>query len=184
MQVKNSNNIDERLYDKIVAVAYNDASLLDSFLINRLAKKNPEVKRILNEFKETANAVRSIQPYDLPASVIDSVKNRIGNSNRKSLLGNFIYPGIAARPLLSTSIVGLIILGLSALLFFNQPKPEKQYTKTEIALAQKQLEESLAIVNRVFRKAEKQFDKKVVPNIINKNTDKGFDLINDLLIGG
>ena len=51
-------------------------------------------------------------------------------------------------------------------------------------LAQKQLEESVAIVNKVFKNAEKQFDNEVIPTIINNKTNKGFNLINDLLIGG
>ena len=184
MQMKNSNNIDDKLYDKIVAVAYNDASLFDKFLINRLAKKNPDIKNILDEFKETANAIHNIQPEELPASVIASVKNRVENNSRKNLFGSFIYSKIAAKPLLSSGIAGLVILCLSAILFFNHPQPTKQYSKAEIEIAQKQLAESMAIVNKVFKNAEKQFDKKVIPNIINKNTDKGFDLINDLLIGG
>jgi len=103
----------------------------------------------------------------------------------KQKIYSFIYSKIAARPVFSGGITGVIILLLSALLFFNQPQqPSKQYSKAEIELAQKQLSKSMAIVNRVFKNAEQQFDKKVVPNIINKNTDKGFNLINDLLIGG
>jgi len=185
MQMKNLNNIDEKLYDKIVAVAYNDASLLDKILINRLAKKNTDVRDLLKEFKETAKAVHNIQANELSESVVGSVRKRTVNNKRKNLFGSFIYSKIAARPFFSGGIAGVIILLLSALLFFNQPQqPSKQYSKAEIELAQKQLSESMAIVNRVFKNAEQQFDKKVVPNIINKNTDKGFNLINDLLIGG
>lgn len=182
--MKNSINIDEKMYDKIIAVAYNDASLTDRFIVYRMAKRNSDVKKILEEYKRTANALRNIKPDELPDTVIDSVNSKIENSKSENLLGSLIYSKIVARPLLSSSIVGLIILGLSALLFFNQPQPSKQYSKAEIELAQKQLSESLAIVNRVFKNAEQQLDKKVVPNIINKNIDKGFNLINDLLIGG
>ena len=57
MQEKNSVNIEEKLYDRIIAVAYNDASLVDRFVVYRMARKNPGIQNILNEFKATATAV-------------------------------------------------------------------------------------------------------------------------------
>ena len=184
MRMKNSINIDEKLYEKIIAVAYKDASSIDKFIVYRKAKKDPEIQQLLNEFTETAMAVHNIKSDELPDSTIASVKNRMNNIDKKDFIGNFVYSKIIARPLLSSGIAGILILALAAVLFFRQPQQTPQYTKVEIELAQKQLEESVAIVNKVFKNAEKQLDKEVIPNIINNKTNKGFNLINDLLIGG
>lgn len=184
MQMKNSNNIDEKLYDKIIAVAYKDASLIDKFIVYRKANKSPVIQRLLNEFRETAAAVHNIKSDEFPDSAIASVKNRLIRKHKKVFIGGFIYSKIIARPLLSAGVAGIIILALAVVLFFRQPQQTPQYTKAEIELAQKQLEESVAIVNKVFKNAEKQLDKEVIPNIINNKTNKGFNLINDLLIGG
>ena len=184
MQEKNSTNIDEKLYDKIIAVAYNDSSLVDKIIIYIKARRNPEVQTLLNEFKETASAVRNIQSKELPEVVVNTVKSRIVKNSKEDFIGNIIYSKIVSRPLLSSGLAAIIVIVLAAILFFNQPQRTPQYTKAQIKIAEKQLAESLAIVNKVFNKAEQQFDKEVIPNIINKNTDKGFNLINDLLIGG
>ena len=184
MQEKNSVNIEEKLYDRIIAVAYNDASLVDRFVVYRMARKNPGIQNILNEFKATATAVHKIKCNELHESVIVSVKQRISRKEKKEFFGSFIYSKIISRPLLSSGVAGIIIIAIAALLFFNQPERQPQYTEAQIKIAETQLAESLAIVNKVFKKAEHQLDKEVIPNIVNKNTDKGFNLINDLLIGG
>ena len=184
MQEKNSTNIDEKLYDKIIAVAYNDSSLVDKIIIYIKARRNPEVQTLLNEFKETASAVRNIQSKELPEVVVNTVKSRIVKNSKEDFIGNIIYSKIVSRPLLSSGLAAIIVIVLAAILFFNQPQRTPQYTKAQIKIAEKQLAESLAIVNKVFNNAERQLNKEVIPNIINKNTDKGFNLINDLLIGG
>jgi hypothetical protein len=184
MQEKNLTNIDEKLYNKIIAVAYNDASLFDKFIVYSRARNNVEIQTLLNEFKETAAAVRSIQSKELPETVVNTVKSRIVKNNRKDFIGNIIYSKLISRPLLSSGLAAIIVIILAAILFFNQPQRTPQYTNAQIKIAEKQLAESLAIVNKVFSKAERQLNKEVIPNIINKNTDKGFNLINDLLIGG
>ena len=184
MPEKNSTKIDEKLYDRIIAVAYDDASLIDKFIVYMKAKKNPDIQKILNEFKATANAIQNIKDNDLPESVIDSVKQRISRKEKKEFFGGFVYSKIISRPLLSSGVVAIIIIAIAAVLIINQTQRQPQYTEVQMKTAETQLAESLAIVNKVFKKAERKFDRDVIPNIVNKNTDKGFNLINDLLIGG
>ncbi len=74
------------------------------------------------------------------------------------------------------TIVGIIL--------FNNPAPEYTYTKVEIELAQQQLQESIAIVNKVFHKVETELDTDVMPIYVGKQVNKSFNLLNDLLIGG
>ena len=105
MRMKNSINIDEKLYEKIIAVAYKDASLIDKFIVYRKAKKDPGIQQLLNEFTETAMAVHNIKSDELPDSTIASVKNRMNNIDKKDFIGNFVYSKIIARPLLAHPVL-------------------------------------------------------------------------------
>lgn len=69
MQDKKLNNIDEEILDKIIAVAYKDASLKDRIRIYLLAKKDPEVKKLLSEYRETAGNIKKVPLDECPDSV-------------------------------------------------------------------------------------------------------------------
>ncbi|MHA2167976.1 MAG: hypothetical protein ACXAAT_19190 [Candidatus Hodarchaeales archaeon] len=175
--------MDEKLLDKIIAVAYGDAGLFDKFIIYRKAKKNSCVKQLLNEHKLTANSVHNLKDIELPESTIYSVQDKMKYKSKNDFFGSVIYSGFLRKPILSAGAIGIVVLIVSILIFY-QPQPEPTFTKAEIEFAQKQLEESISIVNKVFSKAEHQFDSEVLSNHVSKQLNKGFYLINDLLIGG
>ena len=184
MQRNNLNNIDESLLDKIIAVAYGDAGRMDRIIVYRMAKKDPLVNQLLIEYKLTAASVHRIKETDLPSSIIETVKVKPSNEFNSSPMGSFIYSWLFARPILSTGVAGVLIISIVGILLFNEPAPEYAYTKVEIELAQKQLQESIAIVNKVFRKAETELDTEVIPKHVSKQVNKSFNLLNELLIGG
>ena len=95
-----------------------------------------------------------------------------------------VYIRFLSKPILSTAVAGLMIIAVAAVLLFNQPQQQPKYTQAQIELAQKQFKESLAIVGKVFSSTEKKLDEDILNNQINKSLGKGFNLINDILIGG
>ena len=183
MQEKSSNKMDEKLIDKIITVAYGDAVLYDRMVVWINAKRDPEIYKLLNEYKLTDNSVHQLKETEMPSSLLSSFREKIGKKSEREYAGSFIY-SFASKPLLSASVTGLIIIAIVSVLLLNQPQQKRSYTKAEIELAQKQLEESIAIVNKVFLKAENQFDKEVLPKHVSKQLNKGFYLINEILIGG
>jgi hypothetical protein len=184
MQKNNSNKIEESLLDKIIAVAYNDAGWIDRIIVYRMAKKDPIVKQLLNEYRLTAASVHNIKETELPASISNTVRVKIDEETTSNPVGSFIYSRLFARPTLSTVVVGILMITIVGILFFNKPIPEYTYTKVEIELAQKQLQESIAIVNNVFLKAETELDTEVMPIHVGKQVNKSFNVLNDYLIGG
>ena len=106
------------------------------------------------------------------------------NIGRKNSFASLVYERFLSRPLLSAGVAGMIIIAIVSIMFLNRPQPQHKYTKAQIELAEKQFKESLAIVGRVFSQAEKKFDEDVLNNQINKSLGKGFNLVNDILIGG
>ncbi len=174
MQDKKLNNIDEEILDKIIAVAYKDASLNDRISIYLLAKRNPEVKRLLNEYMETAGNVKKVPLEECPDSVIKSLEIKTGKE-KKSFV---IKPAYA---------FAIIVLFVSALVFvlLNQNKEKEQvYSKAEVAHAEMQVKTSLAILNKVFKKTESLIEDDILPKRIGKPVQKSFSIINEVLIGG
>jgi hypothetical protein len=174
MQNKKFNNIDENILDKIISVAYKDASLKDRINVYFLARNDPEVKRLLNEYRETAGNVKKVPLEECPDSVITSLKIKTGKE-KKSFI---IKPAYA---------FAIIVLFVSALVFvFLNQKKEKEpvYTKAEVAQAEMQVKTSLAIINKVFRKTENLLDDDILPERVGKPVQKSFSIINQVLIGG
>ncbi len=184
MQKNNSNKIEESLLDKIIAVAYNDAGWIDRIIIHRMAKKDTLVKQLLNEYRLTADSIHKIKETALPARISNTVKSKLGVEVKRKPVGSFIYARLFARPILSTGVAGLLIITIAGILYFNKPAAEYTYTSVELELAQKQLQESIAIVNKVFRRAETELDTEVMQLHVGKQVNKSFNLLNDLLLGG
>ena len=104
MQDKKLNNIDENILDKIIAVAYKDASLKERISIYFLANKNPEVKKLLTEYNETAGNVRKVPLEECPDSVITSLEIKTGKEKKSFII----------KPVYAFTIV---VLFISALVF-------------------------------------------------------------------
>ena len=188
MQEKKSNKIDEKLLDKIIAVAYSDAGLYDRIIVWVKSKNNPEIKGLLDEYKLTASSVHSLDEKKLPEVNLKSVYHKIGQREKSEpaipFIPSFIHSFNFSKPLVSSAAIGLIIIAIVSVSLFYTPPPEQKYTKAEIELAQQQLGESLAIVNKVFHQTSIKIDEEVITRYVSKPLNKGLNLINDYLIGG
>jgi hypothetical protein len=183
MQENISNKIDEKLLDKIVAVAYGDAGLYDRLIVWMNARRDPEIEKLLAEYRLTTKSVHQLIETELPESTLNYVRQRTIAKPKNDFFSSIIY-SFASKPLLSASTAGIIIVVIVSVLFFYNPPPEHNYTKAEIELAQQQLGESLAIVNKVFQNTEKKIDMEVLSKHVSKPLNKGLIYLNDYLIGG
>jgi len=164
MQDKKLNSISEEILDKIIAVAYKDTSLNDRISIYFLAKRNPKVKKLLIEYRETAGNVKKVPLEECPDSVINSLKIE----TRKEKKSFFIKPVYA---------FAIIVLFVSALVFVltNQNKEkETVYSKVEVEQAEIQVKTSLAILNKVFKKTENLIEDDILPKRVGKPIQKSF----------
>jgi len=188
MQEKSSNKIDEILLDKIIAVAYGDAGIYDRLVVWIKARRFPEIKGLLDEYKLTASSVHSLVEKKLPEVNLKSVYHKIGQREKSKpaipFIHSFIHSFNFSKPLVSSAVIGFVIITIVSVLLFYNPPPEQKYTKAEIELAQQQLGESLAIVNKVFHQTSKKIDEEVITRYVSKPLNKGLNLINDYLIGG
>jgi len=188
MQENISNKIDEKLLDKIIAVAYGDAKLYDRLIVWINAKIYQEIGKLLNEYKLAASSVHSLDEKKLPEANLKSLYHNIGQREKTKpavpFIYSFIYSFNFSKPLVSYAAAGIIIVAIVSVLLFYNPPPDHKYTKAEIELAQQQLGESLAIVNKVFQNTEKKIDMEVLSKHVSKPLNKGLIYLNDYLIGG
>jgi hypothetical protein len=184
MQENISNKIDDKLLDKIIAVAYGDAGLYDRLVVWINARRYQEIEKMLDEYKLTASSVHSLDEKKLPEANLKSVYHKIRQLEKPKPVISFIYSFIFSKPLVSSAVVGLFIVTIVSVLLFYNPPLEQRYTKAEIELAQQQLGESLAIVNKVFQNTEIKIDVEVLSKHVSKPLNKGLIYLNDYLIGG
>ena len=78
----------------------------------------------------------------------------------------------------------MFVLAIISIFLIRQTAEIPKYSKAEIELAQQQLGESIAIVNKVFNKAEQKLDKEILNKRVSKQLNKGLNLVNEYLIGG
>jgi hypothetical protein len=80
--------------------------------------------------------------------------------------------------------LGIVVILIVSFFVFREPAPAHKYSKAEIELAEKQFEQSLAIVGKAFENAEKNFSDEVLSKQVNKNLNRGYYLVNNILTGG
>jgi len=184
MQENNLNNIKPELVDEIISVAYGDASIIERMIVHWKAARNNNVRKVLEEYKATANSVHNIKKEKLPEYIVEAVRRRIEFENESENLLSKIYFALFSRPIFSAAVASIFVLAIISLFLFRQPTETHKYSKAEIELAQRQLGESIAIVNKVFNKAEQKLDKEIINDRVSKQLNKGLNLLNEYLIGG
>ncbi len=128
----NPENINPKLIDKIINVAYGDASITERIIINWKAFRNDEVRRILVEYKTTANSVHNINKEELPEFVIKSVRRRIEFENESESLISKAYFALFSKPFFSAAVVSIFVLAIISMFIFKQPAETHKYSKAEI----------------------------------------------------
>ena len=176
--------ISEELLNRIIAIAYGDAGLFEKIKISFLAIKHSEVKKILNEYKQIANAVDRIEIEKCPNEIIESVKNNTGviKDNIIVLFINFVNQ-VLHKPVYTAAIILILLSSVVSLLILNQ-KNETQITNKHVALAEKQVKQSIVFVNRIFEKTAGRVENDIIKQQVAKPVGQGISTINYLFKGG
>ena len=186
MQKKESKKINQQLEDKIINVAYGDCSFIDWLIVHWKSMHNHEVKTLLNEYSTTADAVHKIHPEEVSSEFFNSIKRKtIGESSPNFLIrftSELFYSILGKKAIPAT--VFITILMVAVYFIFRTPDNSSKYSSTEIKLAQQHFKQTLGIIGNAFEKAEKSFNEDVLNNQINKNLNRGYFLVNNILIGG
>lgn len=185
--MKESNKLDQRLIDKIIRVAYGDAGIFDWLHIELKSLTNNKIRSLLEEYRQTANVVHKLKGEEVPEHITERIKSiKGGTIKSESLTTKISYAifSIFSNKAIPATVIAIVLIVIVSIFFFKEAAPTHKYSKAEIELAQKQFQKSLAIVGRTFQKAEKSFSEEILKNQINKNLNRGYYLVNNVLIGG
>lgn len=176
--------MDEQLLNRIISVAYKDATFLEKIKIYKLANKNPEVKATLNEYKTVAVQTHKIDLDLCPDEVVQNSKkiSKMKPIKENSLIFD-IYSFIFGKPAVSFAILSLFVLALASTFIFTRIEIHQQYSKQEIELADKQVKHSLALIGEVFKKTTKTVEEDVLAYRVSKPIKESLNLIDNYLQG-
>jgi len=187
MREKVPDRNESELLNKVIRVAYGDAGITEKIIVLWKAARNENLKHLLDEYKTTANRVRKLKQSELPDYIIQNVNAKISSPKEsENLLTkiSFAFFTLFSKRAIPVTVASVVLIALMSFFLFNEPTPTHKYTKAEIELAENQLKQSLAIVGKVFTKAEKNFRQDILNKQINKTLNKGYYLVSDILIGG
>jgi len=181
------NELNKDLVDKIIRVAYGDSGFIDWIYVHFKAITSDEVKSLLNEYTKSAKAVHGLKQEDVPAQILEKTKNITSSTHSNvSFLSRIEYSlyYLFGKKAIPATVFAILALFIISVFLFRNPTPTHKYSKAQIELAEKQLKQSLAIVGKAFQNAENSFNKEVLKDQINKNLNRGYYLVNNILIGG
>lgn len=187
MQKKDLNKIHQKIEDKIINVAYGDASIVDKLYVKWKTWRDKDLNKLFTEYRNTASGVHRLQPDELPEHLTDFVISKTiskeKNKNIIQLISVHIYELLGSR-LIPAVALSLVIIIIISIFIFKEPANQNEYSNAQIELADKQFKQTIAIVGKAFNKAESSFNNEIIEKQVNKKLNKGYYLINNILIGG
>ena len=177
-------NVDEKLLNRIISVAYGDANLIDKIRIYYMASRNVEINRLLVEYKITAKAIGNLEFKNCPDEIIENVKVSTGIQEQGlfSHVTGFLY-SLIYKPLFTTAVI-LMIVGGTALYILFSDMNKNQYSEKQVQLAEKQVKQSLVLVNKIFNRTSNKLENDILKEQVAKPVHEGVATINELFSGG
>ncbi|MBU0475607.1 MAG: hypothetical protein KKF62_15775 [Bacteroidetes bacterium] len=167
--------MNEKLKDRIISVAYGDASFLEKYRIKRLASKDKAVKNILDEYNKIAKAVHSISKEEFSGKP----KIKMISDLHKSILEE-IYLIIIGKPAISFLAGVLLVFAISFSLLNNKKLNYEGYTIAEVQQANIEAKQAFQIVNSIFSKTENKIKYDILTEEVSKPIKEGMSTVNKL----
>lgn len=175
--------MDEKLLNRIIAVAYDDSTLWEKYKINKLAQQDHKVRSVLEEYKNVAIKTHSLELEDCPEKIISCAKKFTKTKTNNNTLFFDLYSFLFRRPAVSFGILSVFILAIVSTLIFKRPEIQQQYSNQEIQIADDQVKQTLAMIYGVFQKTATTVEREVLNNHVRKPISESFNLVNDYLEG-
>ena len=178
--MKKSKHIEDKYLDKIIRVAYGEGNIFERFSVYYRSGKNPEIKKIFEEYRETAMALEDMKNENCPDELVKKTESNIFGNARISLR---IPAIIFSRPVLSTAAAAAAVI-LFSLIVLETQKPQPQYSGTQVKQAEVQVKETLAIIDRVFQNTRRTIEDDVLKKKVTPPIREGVNVVNNLFKGG
>lgn len=181
MKDKKFFEISAELMDRIISAAYSDAGFFEKLKIHKLAEEQPEVRELLDEYRNTAKSVHSIKPDECPETVVNSIKAVPKIENKPSSFLFDIYTVVFSR--LAVSAIAVVILAAIVVISVSIDNGSYNgYTRAEIEQANLQTRQALALVSNIFSKTGNSLKNNILRNKVSKPINNGMSTVNNLFI--
>lgn len=185
MVSKKSYELNEEMLNKIISVAYGDATLKDKFIVMRAAEQNQEIQEALNSYKQTANDVDALREEEYPDDLIKNVSRKNIPVFKKTSSFLFdLYSTVFSRPIISATTTIVLITAIVTTLIVNKPAQiSYHYSKAEINNADQQARKALAIIGKFFKQTQSTLENEIMGEHVAKPINDGIGIVNNILEG-
>lgn len=174
------NHIDDKYLNKIIRVAYGEGNIFEKFSVYFHSKKNAGIKKLFEEYRETASALEDMKKDKCPDELVKKAEKNIFGKIR---FGLKIPDILFSKPILSTAAAVALVVLFSVIVLENR-QPEPQYSETQVKFAEVQVKESLAIIDRVFQNTRRTIEDDVLKKKVTPPIREGVNVVNNLFKGG
>ena len=182
MKHKNNNIVDEEMMNKIISVAYGDASLKDRYVVYKASRQSVEIKALLDEYRSTARSVHALPMEECSEEIAESASNKfIPNEKRNAYFLFDVYSTFFSRPVLSAVAATMIVVAMLTSILFYERNNQSTYSMEEIERANDQVKYALAIVKDAFKKSNNILTEDILTEKIAKPIGEGINYVNTLL---
>lgn len=182
--MKPSNHINDEFIDKIISVAYGEAGFVDKIKVRKAAEKDPEVRKLLEEYRETAGVLELMKKEKCPDKVVADAERKTGVDVHRVSFWQKFFGILAYRPAFSVAAAVIVTLTFATVLIDEHSGNSPQYTQAQVVTAERQVKESLAIIGRVFNITEDQLQNEVIKKQVVPPLRQSISIVNNLFKGG
>lgn len=185
MNRKKSFKLNEEMINKIISVAYGDAKLINKFIVMRAAAQNPEIRKALYSYKQTAKEIEVLREEEYPDDLLRNVlrKNLPESKNKTSFLFD-LYFMVFSRPIISAVTTIILVAAIVTTLIMNNPvQLNYHYSQTEITDANQQTRKAFAIVGKFFKQTQTTLENEIMGERVAKPINEGIGIVNNLFEG-
>lgn len=185
MSRKKSFELDEKLLNKIISVAYGDSSVRDKLIVMRAAKQNEQVRNLLTSYKQTAAEVKQIREEVCPEDLIKKIdQNKLPAAKSSNGFLFDFYSIVFARPVISAATTFVLVAAIIIALFVNKPvQYNYKYSEAQIIDADKQARQAFAIVGKFFKETQVTLQNEILKDRVAQPINKGIGIVNNLFKG-
>lgn len=170
-------DIDDKLLEQIISVAYNDAGFFVKLRIKKLISKDEELNKLYLQYKNTADSIHKLGNEICPEKLIPKIESK---SQKDTFLGR-LYEIFYSRPLVYSSAFMIIVAALVFSSYFRQQEDFEGYSREEVELAEMQVKQSLAVIGNIFNETTHAVKEKIIKSKVIKPLGNSIQTVNNLL---
>lgn len=177
----NNSSIPEELLESIIRVAYKDAGLQERIKIKKLAETDESVRKVLEEYRATAESVHSIQPDECPAELLEGLREHknFAKPQKPSLFLDF-YTALFVKPYVTAATVTVLLIAIVISISINRSVYYDGYETAEVEKANRQAKYALSIVGKVFKSTTNSLANEILTDRVSKPINEGIKTVNNL----